>query len=315
LDCTSLLLEIGDMQTVDALISAKNNSTSVAVHTFILMTGINSNDLICFFENKDAPYYIERIKNYSSVKYQFIRCGNKSKVIETYKHIKFEKKYNKYKTCFFVDSDFDESLLSIYPDLYETPCYSIENLYNSNEVFEDILKSEFGFNYINAEFSTLITLYEKLSNEFNNSVALFNAWYHAVKTKSRRQGIISNINLGESFPSNYLKMSLAGISATYSLATIRKDFPDAIHVTDDEVDNSLQFLLKNNPFLSFRGKYQIQFLTYLIMALVEDSKPKGNRNILSNSINLHVSRSNILSHFSQYALTPECLKSYLSKFS
>lgn len=36
---------------------------------------------------------------------------------------------------FFVDNDYDESLEGISPDLYETPCYSIENLYAQKEVF------------------------------------------------------------------------------------------------------------------------------------------------------------------------------------
>ena len=84
----------------------------------------NKTKLFCFFEGKDAPYYSSRIKNYFDDYINF-KCNNKANVIKLYK--KINNKKSDYLLAFFIDRDFDDSLEN--PDIYETPTYSIENLY------------------------------------------------------------------------------------------------------------------------------------------------------------------------------------------
>lgn len=95
--------------------------------------------LFCFFEGEDAKYYGVRIKeNLPEVDWEGISCGGKLKVEEVYNVLKIHENpsYQVAKKAFFIDRDFDEPLSEeLRKDIYETPCYSIENFYTTEDCF------------------------------------------------------------------------------------------------------------------------------------------------------------------------------------
>ena len=54
--------------------------SQVGYQQFMLLTRIGRNGLFCFFEGKDAPYYIPRIKSCFGGEYYPIICGDKKKL-------------------------------------------------------------------------------------------------------------------------------------------------------------------------------------------------------------------------------------------
>lgn len=114
-----------------------NNSTSVAFHKFVLLQKDHRQDLYCFYEGNDNGYYFPRIKELYNGIHHPIKCGNKKSVLYMYKSVKA--KYPDVKCSFFIDNDFDIRIEN--SDIYETPCYSIENFYTSKEFISDILKN------------------------------------------------------------------------------------------------------------------------------------------------------------------------------
>jgi len=104
------------------------NKAQVAFHEFTLSTREFPTHLFCFFEGKDNAYYVPRIKQFTT---QYL-----------HRLIAQKTEYDKYKVGFFIDRDFNKELPLIYPPIFETPCYSIENLYVSKDVFKEILINE-----------------------------------------------------------------------------------------------------------------------------------------------------------------------------
>jgi len=152
------------------------DKAQVAFQEFALSTRKYPNHLFCFFEGKDNPYYVPRIKRFTSL-YQPIKCGNRDSVLKIHTLISNRLEYSSYKKAFFIDRDFNKPLEQSNPPFFETPCYSIENLYVSVDVFKEILVNEFHL----SEFSdsniveVYISLYHERQNEFHDAVCLFNS--------------------------------------------------------------------------------------------------------------------------------------------
>lgn len=164
------MLEIDDLRK-------SRKKAQVAFHEFALSTASCPNYLFCFFEGKDNPYYVSRIKRFTNDYYP-INCGGKQAVLDVYSLITNKIEYVKYKVGFFIDRDFDDSVGEKTPPIFETPCYSIENLYVSKQVFKEILTNAFYlYETTNNLHKLILNLYVKRQEEFHKSVLLFNAWY------------------------------------------------------------------------------------------------------------------------------------------
>lgn len=131
--------------------------------------------LFCFFEGKDSPYYYPRIKQATALTIFPIKCNGKKLVLKVYELIGYHREYEKYKKAFFIDRDFNESLNN--PDIFETPCYAIENFYTSIEVFKEIVKNSWGLSETSEAYKICLDLYSKRQQEFHQVTLLFNAWY------------------------------------------------------------------------------------------------------------------------------------------
>ncbi|QXP54140.1 DUF4435 domain-containing protein [Cellulophaga sp. HaHa_2_1] len=288
------------------LLKRSQNSPTVAFHKFVLLHRKNKSDLFCFYEGKDAQYYYPRIKDRYGDKHHPIICGNKKSVVKVFE--KVQSKYKTIKTAFFIDSDYDNK---IYEDkIYNTPCYSIENLYCSESVLARILKNEFLLSEIDNEYKTIIELFNKNQKDYHNATKLFNMWYATAKNKAKAKNTITNVSLNDKFPKDFVSLKIGTITSNYELKNIKEKYPDALEVSEEEIKEYELNVDNKKPFHQiFRGKYEIEFILTFLKFLIEDANK--HKNILKNKTTLNIEKAQILSQLSQYSETPKCLIEYI----
>jgi hypothetical protein len=291
------------------------DKAQVAYHKFCLLTGKAKEALFCFFEGKDNAYYVPRIKRFTD-NYQPIRCGGREKVLEVYGLIKNWAEYDKYKKAFFIDRDFNPPLPTHNPPIFETPCYSIENLYVSVGVFKEILKNEFCLSEVSdRDYEVCLMLFLERQKEFHSAVTLLNSWYAClidIRNAERKQ---TGVNLDEKLPKNFINFTLASVSSNYDFAKIKQTFLNAREVTEEALNKKLSHFSNCQCHKEFRGKYEMQFLLMLIELILQDAKT--TKSYLKNKINFSfgekIGNSQAINIFSGYAETPESLIAYLKQ--
>lgn len=295
-----------------SLLEATQTSTAVAVHKFVLIPNKEREKLYCFFEGKDTHYYSLRLNNYSHRQYEPIICGNKRQVIETYSYFKENGNFKEYPKAYFVDRDFDDLINN--PEIYETPTYSIENLYVNSDTVREILKGEFFLTSSDEEFKKAVQTFEVNLAEFNNSVLLLNGWYYSMKEKKKREGLSTvNVSLGDKLPKGFVNLNIGSISPTYDLELIRTKFSDSLEVSDLEVNDRINELSSDGLESRLRGKYQLIFLKSILNFFIVDC---NTRNVIFKSkTKFSLNEANLLSQLSQYAFTPLCLINYIKSFN
>lgn len=297
--------------TPQDLIKAKEEATSVPYQSFVLMTSSFPNDLFCFIEGKDAPYYHFRIKSEYGGEIHYINCSGKKHVLKVKELIENHNQYDTYKTTYFIDKDFDISLRGTSEKLYETPCYSIENFYCSPSSIKEILKCEFQLLETDSEFIKIFDLYTKLLNDFSESILLFNAWYSLQKEKSRVTGQPNNVSLESNLPKGFVSISLEKIDSDYDLEKIKETFSNSLVINQQDLDNRIVELREGNIHQNLRGKFVFNFLVSFIRQLISDANTKGQQKFLSKKAKFNIDNKTALSTFSPYAETPECLKEFV----
>ncbi len=296
--------------TVDDLRKAGKNSSNVGYMTFIKYIREDKSGLFCFFEGKDSPYYISRVRSVFQGNYYPINCTGKRQVLKAFELIQNHNVYDKYKRCFFIDRDFDPPENN--PKIYETPCYSIENLYVSIAVFGEILKSEWGFLETDDDFKRCVEVYTKLQQEFHEAVLLFNAWYGCLIDKKHELKQKTNASLDDKMPKGFITIGLGGVRSNYDFSAIKAEFPDALKVTKKAVTLKEKAFKKVEQGLVFRGKFELHFMLMILDELKKDSnKPKKDRTFISKPVKYNITHSQAISQFSQYAETPPELITYI----
>lgn len=297
------------MMTVEELRRAREESANVAYLTFAKHIRADKLGIFCFFEGKDSPYYSLRIKTIFQGNYFPINCSGKAKVIKVYELIHYHREYDQFLKGFFVDRDFDFPILN--EKIFETPCYSVENLYTSESVFREILKSELGFTEVEEEFEKCVNLYRKLQSEFHEAIMLFNAWYACLIFLRNTTNQQTGINLSNSIPKDLVEISLEGITSNYDISKLKSKFPNSLEI-DNQIleDKILAFSLQEKGRI-FRGKYEIEFMLKILDLLIQDANT--NRKYTSKNIKYHIIHSQVISQFSQYAETPPELVAYIQK--
>lgn len=300
---------------VSDLIKAKEKSSGVAFHKFGLLVSSYPDDLFCFFEGKDAPYYSPRIDSNYNGNFHPINCKGKSKLLRVFQLIEEKTEYGKYKKVFFIDRDFDESIKDKYSSIYETPAYSIENLYSGIETFKKILKSEFDLTEIDAGFQRCVQLYSDRQCEYHDATLLFNAWYACIKAKAIKEGKPTNVNLDEKLPKGFVLVRLEGIENNYDLDKIKSTFSNALEFEEKDFEEKITEFKNCERRKIFRGKYELQFVYEIIKALINDANDKSKRKYLNKKTKLNLDKAQIISQLSQYAETPECLNEFIKRIN
>lgn len=262
----------------------------------------------CFYEGEDGKYYDSRIRQKFEDKFITYPVGNKKEVLKLLKRIKTAGLYDNVCMMFFVDRDCDISMMGTDEDLFETPCYSIENLYAQKESLIKILQSEFCLNMIEEDCQRCLQDFELREREFNNYILEFNSLVYLRRKKS---GSNSNCSFGSIKTSHMVKVDVDKISkATKYDETINK-IKGKLQVEEDEIEDTKNYLTRQGSFsLNFRGKNQLDFFVEFIRGLKKLNDIGGYFSIKHNNIHINIT-SNRLSELSQYAVVPTALEGFL----
>lgn len=288
----------------------KLESQNVSVNFKTFMNIIKSNQLPVCFEGKDIQYYRNRIEQYLTENFGYIDCNGKSKVLSLREEIQKNSQYKDKLCLYFVDCDFDDNANICNQDnVYITPCYSIENLYTSDKVFEKIISDEFSINPNNNDqlelFNKILSEYKVRKQEFFQCIEEFNLYVYSIKEMQ--------INI----PYNDIKISKF-IDIELNLVNKKYNNISEVLVNIDsyslDLQNARNYFLGKEPEKFFRGKNNFQFLEIFLNKLRDDSTQKNiTRKFFSKKTNIDFSINNLLSSISKYAETPECLIEFLSK--
>ena len=294
---------------VDDLRRAREENANVAYMTFMKHIRQDKDGLFCFFEGNDAPYYQVQIRRIYQDNYYPISCGNKAKVLKVYQLINYHRIYDKYKKGFFIDRDFDP--LENNPAIYETPCYSIENLYVSPTVFSEILKNELQLTEVSESYINAMNLYENLLYEFLEATILFNAWYACQvdwKHENKEKLLFS---LGEKPLKGFINTSLENIQVNYDVEKIKNRFKKAVEISEETLNQKIEIFKDVDKRFVFRGKFGFKFMMEVLEKLVDNSRKA--KTIMTAKVNYNITQSQGISQFAQYAETPESLTEYLGR--
>jgi hypothetical protein len=260
---------------------------------------------------------VQRIRVFAD-KFYPLRCGNRAAVLGTHRLIAAHREYDNYKKGFFIDRDFNPPLAATNPPIYETPCYSIENLYVSPEVFEQILINKFHLSAVeNKEIiAVCMKTYKARQDEFHAAVCLFNAWYACLIDIKNATGKKAEANLEDKLPKRFIEISLQAVTADYDLEKIKTTFPNATEVEAEVLEHKITEFSSCQQAKVFRGKYEISFLIDFIRLLLKDHKE--GKHVVQKKLNFAFGDASSLgiqqaiNIFSDCAETPKCLKQYLA---
>jgi hypothetical protein len=286
----------------------------IAQAVFMRFTRLYEQDkfaLFCFFEGEDVKYYGIRIKTIARPEsYHSLDCKGKVSVLKVFEILFNRPYYQSAQKAYFIDKDFDPSIKASLPTedaqkIYETPCYSIENFYTSIDCFSEILKSEFKLQQFEPDFDHCLDLYTQLQAKFHLQIGLFNA-YIACCRKNREEMKLSGFKIDK-----LIRINLENITSNYSLEDLNTKFSPQNILSENEIQQKLSELQAKNPQQSFRGKFEIEFLRKIIVKLIERAN-KGDQDYFSQKykLTLKIPEDNLLSTFSQYADTPDCLQRF-----
>ncbi|BAZ17824.1 hypothetical protein NIES4071_97040 [Calothrix sp. NIES-4071] len=296
--------------SVESLRASRNRAVAVFVQFSRLYKEFES-ALYCFFEGDDSKYYGIRIKNIiRPEKYIDISCNGKEGVLGIHRMLSARKYYSSVKAAYFIDRDFDKSIYETgLTQIYETPCYSVENFYTSVDCFSEILKAEFKLTELDDNFTRSISLYMKLQDEFHNAVESLNVWIACQRDNK------SVLNISDLSVLRFIDIDLDKITIKYTISDLYTMYPKTCCISQDELDVKRSELQASNRQTSFRGKFEIEFLFSFLQKLISEAN-QGNYPYFTKKIKvfLSLSKKNMISDLSQYADTPDSLYSYLESF-
>lgn len=285
----------------------------------LLRSSVSDNTLIYCCEGRDARYYQSRIENITQKRASPLHCGNKKGVLTIYNVLKTRAKNGVLTAAFFIDRDFDT--LQNKPDLYETPCYAIENLYCHKDCLRNFLISELGFTEIDTDFTKIMQHFETHLQAFCESITLINAWYLTTKTmRSESDAPLDIPKIDAIFKvKDFVKISFNEIECKYNLETIAQKMTNTtFKIQETKLQHHIR-AFQNSPANAcvFRGKFQMDFFMQYIVNMLQYAKKELNLDKkMSTNLSINANdRENGLSAFANFAHTPPCLYQYLQDFS
>lgn len=293
-------------------------SGNVAYTEFMLDYGKDPDVLYCFMEgDEDFHYYNVRIREslgkIGSLEYS---CNGKEGVLEAYRLIKDKPEFSLTKLAFFVDRDFDPAMAN--PDIYETPCHSIEKLYTDKITIARLLKEIFKMKNKSVDYEKCIKTYSILLDEFRKKTLPLNSWIACYIDKRNLKSIQKQISLKSRTDKLFLKV----VSNDLSQVTIKpglENFEELQVFFDNKLDVSKSaFTLKQDAFsvgdpaYTNKGKFEFEFLGNFLNAL-KDQLIRKNNSFCSTAYKCKINfqLDTLLFLLSNIAKTPDCLKEYI----
>ena len=295
------------MNLVDKLRESRHTST---VKFMEFIKRYRKDALFCFVEGEDSKYYgsrVQRCCDYYNV--EFINSGGKSEVLRLFRIISDKTEYNEAHLLYFIDRDFDAPVGR--PEIYETPCYSVENLYTSDMVFSRILKSEFGLTEVDDDYKKCVEFFKARQTEFHESILPLNAWIACQRDISNK-GISSRVDLKNFNVKKFVDISLDKVVPMYTIQDIERLFPESVKVNQIDFDLKVMELQQCDKQKVFRGKFEIVFFRLFLELLKTDRCSKKPKFFTSKfNVKLALTGANLISELSVYAENPDCLGLYV----
>lgn len=296
---------------LDAMRKARTNSSSVFAQ-ILQLNSKYSNPLYCCFEGEDFKYYgvrVEQIKQKQHEKLIPLKCGGKKEVVRLYELVNKESTLEGRDFIYFIDLDFDGTIEALRESIYETPFYSIENFYTTKCAFEKILSSELKIDETDSCYDFCVDSFLERQSEFHQGVLYLNAWIYCQRKAETDKLHLDNFKLNKLISS--FKLEKIEFKA-YDKNDLKAQLPNALDIEDADIQNAID-ILKENPQEKFRGKFEVEFLYLFLTALIAKINSKVTPFNSCKKVGFGLSKTNILSELSQYALTPNCLKEYIKK--
>lgn len=273
-----------------------------------------------FFEGEDEKYYNIRICNICpDLKWSGINCGGKSNVIELRSKVKSHQTYYNSPCIFFVDADFDDnSELLEYPDVYVTPCYSVENLYVNQDAFSRVLSAEFGVHdSIESQvcFNNSMKAFNSTMRAYIAAIKGFNELIRELRLMESRGEIAGRLNINNVNFDALVRIDIESVDKIYDENNPCSIFPELEKNILVDLDDSKKHFSSLAGDVWFRGKQNMEFFRIFIEKLKADRCKKINRRVFNDrgNVKLQISKGNCISELSQYAVTPKCLIDFLNR--
>ena len=261
----------------------------------------------CFYEGEDGKYYNSRIEKYWGNNYIPLIAGNKKEVLRALRKITSDPLYDSVCVMFFVDRDFDASLVGTNRHLFETPCYSIENLYAQESSLDKILKAEFGMNVTDLDFHKCKEVYRLRLEEFIQVILRFNS---VVKYQHLFAPDI-HCRFSSIKTTHLAKVTLDGVTKAQRHDETIRSLIDSLSA-DSKVLAQLEndFDAETNLPMVLRGKNQLDLLVAMVNRFKEVNSVGGFFAEKRNCVHINITE-NRLGELSQYAVTPPELTEFL----
>lgn len=290
----------------EEMLSQTHDKAAVAFKFFDEKVGrYGKHAVYCFVEGYDAPYYSPRVAAYSDKEVEFIECGGKKGVIESFQYIASKPAYSVYKSLYFVDKDYDDNS-AIPLEIFVTEFYSVENYYATDKAVRNSIRSLGQLDVRREEeLENTMEWYEKWKIDFTEATKLFCAWY--ANTINNPDRHINDKKYKNSFPVKYAEFSSSGINRkSYSLSDLNNDYSLSVPVTQNEIDTILQSI---SSIGEIRGKYVLQLVEEFIEAVRLDST--RGKQYIKKPFSFEKNRATLLTRLSGCAETSNSLKTYL----
>ncbi len=283
---------------------------------FCVQSKENSDCLFCFFEGEDNKYYAPRIEaetKYDSNQIINYNCGGRKEVERVFKLILNKPEYSFVNKMFFIDKDYAPSDVT-HADLYQTPCYSIENFYTSKECFGRIIQREFGINTIENDYKKCLEDYKNLQTTFHDGITFLNAWLACQRKEEeihkKKLINLSNFKVAQLF--SIIDICKIDVKKEINEELLLNIFSKHYSINNEQIQMELDFFQKSNKQQTFRGKFELEFMKKVLESLVVHNKNHTYFSESYTSVQLapHV---NTLSALSDYADTPCCLVAFLQQ--
>jgi len=152
-------------------------------------------------------------------------------------------------------------------------------------------------------------IFQKRQKEFHKDTSLFNLLYFSAKRKAMENNTIVNASLNDKFVKEFISFSFDSITSNYTLEDIRSKFPDAIEISEEEIETYKEDFYAKKPILRFRGKYEFEFMLKYINFIIDDANK--TKSILNKKTKFRIDPAIALSQLSQYAETSSSLREFL----
>lgn len=292
----------------------KRNSISVDLIKLLKRIDNYNEVLVCVFEGEDAKYYGSRIDSvFTEIQRKNLNCKGKDNVITLREKVKENKELSKAKILYFVDADFDGNCNG--DDLYCTPCYSIENLYAQVEVFKKILADEFSLCGFRDEdlIKQLCLDYEVFEKKADKALLDLNSWIW-VRKEQGRDGLGVKLNLNNLNLDKVMSFNNSVPIKNYTIESLDEIFSISIPIDHDKLNSANHYLSERNLAMVSRGKFRIEYFRFYLSVVVDNARKKEGRftNRKANP-RITLSKAQVLSELTQYAVTPDCLICFLNR--